>query len=123
MEFLSPENTLKIATRVVEVAPRYFAGKLHAPFFIIGLARSGTSLLLHSLACHEDLAAYPGEANRLWHPQTYPWRHSKHRDDVPPIWHDPKAFTEHTLRLRPDGHALRLRATFGAYQFLRRRLS
>ena len=93
----SPRRAKKAARYLARPAPGYFARKLRNPVFIIGSGRSGTTLLINTLAVHDDIATYSGEANDLWHPQTYPWRDSKHRDFLPPIWVDPEDFTRLSL--------------------------
>ena len=118
MNLLGPKNARRVGRWAARLAPHYLAGKLHDPFFIIGCARSGTTLLVDALRLHPDVAAYPGEANHLWHPQTYPWRTSAHADDLPPLWADPETFTARSLALRSEDHARRVRAHFGAYQLL-----
>jgi hypothetical protein len=89
------------------------------PIFIIGCARSGTSILKRMLACHESIAAFPGEANHLWHPTGYPWVESDHRK--PPLWSDPASFTKLSLADWSRGHGERLRREFAIYQRLRRK--
>ena len=114
----SPRHAKKAARYLARLAPGYFARKLRNPVFIIGSGRSGTTLLINTLAVHDDIATYPGEANDLWHPQTYPWRDSKHRDFLPPIWVDPEEFTHLSLKYRTRSQVKTVRSVFGAYQFL-----
>jgi hypothetical protein len=92
--------------------------QLRNPVFFVGSGRSGTTLLARLLARHPDIAVYPYEANDLWHPATYPWASS--RLDVPPIWVDPETYTRISLEHRTASDDRRLKATFGAYQALRR---
>lgn len=87
---------------------------LHDPVFIVGCGRSGTTLLRHVLDLHPHIAAFPTEADPLWHPRVLPWPSSK--EPVPPIWADPIAFTQISLAGWPPEHGRRLRAVFGAYQ-------
>jgi protein-tyrosine sulfotransferase len=97
-----------------QVAPR-----ARRPAFILGCGRSGTTVLLNALAGHREVAAWPGEANDLWHPTLYPW----HRTDgtIPPMWADPEAFTRASIASWPERHGEKVLATFGAFQALRRR--
>lgn len=89
------------------------------PTFIIGCARSGTSILKRTLAGHERIAAFPSEANHLWHPTAYPWVESDH--SKPPLWSDPSSFTKLSLADWSRGHADRLRREFAIYQRLQGR--
>ena len=113
-----PSATERLAKVLARTAPRYFATRLKNPFFILGSARSGTSILAHTLASHSDIATYPGEANDIWHPQTYPWRYSKYRADVPPLWVNPEKFTRFSLIHRSNSEVRRIKSVFGAYQFI-----
>jgi protein-tyrosine sulfotransferase len=87
------------------------------PTFIIGCARSGTSILKKMLQCHESVAAFPSEANHLWHPTAYPWVESDHQK--PPLWSDPSSFTKLSIADWSRGHGDRLRREFAIYQRLR----
>jgi len=89
------------------------------PVFIIGCARSGTSVLKRVLGQHADVAALPSEGNELWHPLHYPWIRSPH--DVPPYWADPERFTRASVASWHPRHGNRIRRHFGWYQILRRR--
>lgn len=99
-------------------APHVFAGKVRRPFFLVGAARSGTTMLKRLLLRHPDLAVYPNEANEYWHPQLYPFRHNEAAEEVPPFWIEHRAFTEATLEKRTARDGLRLKALFGAFQWL-----
>src|SRR3990172_7807033 len=79
-----PIPVKNLSKRLARIAPDYFAGKIKNPFFIIGCNRSGKSLLASTLAYHRRIAVYPEEGLELWHPQTFPWLHSSHRDYLPP---------------------------------------
>jgi hypothetical protein len=106
------------ARTLAKAAPGFFAGRLKRPFFIIGSARSGTTILVDTLASHRQIATFPGEANRLWHPHTYPWSTSPYRDRIPPLWVGPRRFTRFSLEHRSEDETRYLKAVFGAYQFL-----
>lgn len=112
---------LTLASQLSKIAPNYFASQLRNPFFIIGSARSGTTILVQTFASHEEIATYPSEANTLWHPQTYPWRRSPLRDQIPPLWVDPERFTRFSIQYRTHDQTQRLRSAFGAYQLLSRK--
>lgn len=108
----------EITLWLLKYTPRYFAGKLKRPFFIIGSGRSGTTLLFRTLASHKEISAYPSEANELWHPQLYPWWASKHKSNVPPIWLDAQEFTSLSLSLRSRARTRAIRSAFGLWQFV-----
>jgi hypothetical protein len=107
------------AERVGALAPRAFAARIRRPDLIVGCGRSGTTLLNHLFDDHPEVASFPSEANHLWHPRLYPWHTSA--ADVPPFFVDGAAFTRASLVRRGVADDLRLAATFGAYQAIRRR--
>ena len=108
---------LRGLTALARTHPTFWASKLHNPVFMIGCARSGTSILTKLLSLHADILNY-SEANDVWDPEGYPWRFS--RRETPPIWVDPGAFTERWWReTKPRG--TEIAALFGAYQWLTRR--
>ncbi|MDX1564153.1 MAG: sulfotransferase, partial [Phycisphaeraceae bacterium] len=80
------------------------------PTFLIGTGRCGSSLLVEMLDSHPDLAGYPGEANRLWHPSLYPLEKTDLK--TAPIEMDGEAFTRLSLKHWPEGHAETVRAAF-----------
>lgn len=98
----------------------YLSGELRDPVFVIGSPRSGTTLIQALLGHHPDIYVYPGEANHLWHPETYPWRHSRFRDRIPPYWADPELYIERSLELRHRHHVDHLRSVFGAHARMNR---
>lgn len=106
-----------VAASSAKLAPGFFSTKLRNPFFVIGCPRSGTTLLVDTMATHDAVAHFPGEANELWHPQLFPWRDSRHRDQVPPQEVDPREFTRLSLQHRTPAQVQHIRASFGAYQF------
>jgi protein-tyrosine sulfotransferase len=110
--------TALMSQTLASISPDFMASKLHNPFFFIGCGRSGTTLLASLLASHRDIAVYPYEANELWHPRSYPWFSSKRV--TLPIWLDPYTFTEASLNSRTEQDEKRLKAVFGACQFLLR---
>jgi hypothetical protein len=69
------------------------------PVFIIGSGRCGTSLFVRILSSHGRLFGFPGEANDLWHPKSYPF--SKRSIETPPILENPKLFTQISLECWP----------------------
>lgn len=103
------------------IMPNYFSQKLKNPIFILGCNRSGTTLLVNTLATHPDIATYPGEANKLWHPQTFPWRYSIHKSVLPPLEVNPIEFTKRSLAYRSPSEDQRLLSVFGAFQYIMRR--
>ena len=75
------------------------AHPLRRPVFVIGMTRSGTSLLTRLLARTTALATW-SEANEMWDPAGYPWEADRVRR---PLW-----------SLDPQGYTDALRATDGA---------
>jgi len=84
--------------------------ELKAPVFIVGTGRCGTSLSVKILNSHPQLAGYPSEGNRLWHPRAYPY-HAR-TVDTPPIVEDPLRFIQISLSAWPRGHEETIRRTF-----------
>ncbi len=104
----------RLAGLTARVAPGWSARRLARPHFVIGTGRSGSTALRRALSGHPELAVYPGELNRLWHPRAYPWH--RYRSEVPRFWEEPRRFTKLSLERRGQPDARRLRARFGAYQ-------
>ena len=86
------------------------------PAFIIGCARSGTSVLKRVLGRQPGIAAFPGEANDWWHPNDYPW--IEKRSTLPPLWANPRSFTNGSLASWPKNHSARLKRMLRLYQLL-----
>lgn len=103
--------------RLATAAPEYFGRKLHNPIFIIGIARSGTTLLNNLLAQHQQVAAL-SEANDLWDATGFPWYASPR--ETPPIWIDHVAYTKRWWRDN-EQRKPEIRAVFGAYQWMQRK--
>jgi hypothetical protein len=81
---------------------------------IIGCARSGTSVLKRVLGRQHGVVAFPGEANDWWHPNDYPWVDKL--STLPPLWVDPRSFTDGSLASWPKNHASRLKRMLRLYQ-------
>ena len=88
------------------------------PAFIIGCARSGTSVLKRVLGRQPGIAAFPGEANDWWHPNDYPW--IEKGSTLPPLWVNPRSFTDGSLASWPKNHSARLKRMFRLYQLSQR---
>ena len=106
----------RLATVVSAVAPGLAENRLRRPVFVVTAGRSGSTFLMRVLDELPGLAVYPGEANRLWHPNAYP--RSRFGDEVPVFWRRPRRFTEYSLSHRTERDERRLRAALGAYQAL-----
>ncbi len=106
----------RAALAVANLAPGLGEGRLSRPYFVVTAGRSGSTFLMRVLEEHPDLAVYPSEANRLWHPKAYPRR--RFGEEVPRFWREPERFVEYSLRHQTAADARRLRATFGAYRAL-----
>jgi len=99
----------RLAVLPLPMAPR-------RPVFIIGCARSGTSVLKRVLGRHPEIDGYPSEANELWHPSSYPWATGAKR--AAPLWRDPQGFTRDSLTHWPAHHGARIRRVFALHQRL-----
>jgi len=109
---LLSENSIIGLVRVLSRIPLPLAPK--RPAFIIGCARSGTSVLKRVLGRQPGIAAFPGEANDWWHPSDYPW--IEKRSTLPPLWENPRSFTNGSLANWPKNHAVRLKRMLRLYQ-------
>ena len=105
-------NTL---IRIARLNTSYWTSKVQNPIYIIGCARSGTSILTDLVAKHHDVANW-SEAGLVWDPQGRYWSISKR--ETPPLWVDAVAFTKRWLR---DNEPRRdeITATFGLFQWLK----
>ena len=103
-----------IVTTMARLMPDFWIGQLKNPVFIIGTARSGTSLLARLIGTHPEIANW-SEANEVWDPTGYP-----SRPNVAPDWVDPYAFNE---RWWQDAqHRQReIPAMFGVFQTFRQK--
>jgi omega-hydroxy-beta-dihydromenaquinone-9 sulfotransferase len=99
---------------IAGIAPNFWSNQLKNPIFILGVARSGTTLLNDILSKHKQIAVL-SEANDLWDPTGYPWNASNH--ETPPVWIDVQTYIARWWR---DTHPRQqqIRAVFGAYQRL-----
>ena len=86
------------------------------PVFVVGTGRCGSSLLSSILRSHNGLVVFPGEANELWHPKSYPFRSAS--IETPSMIEDPNAFTGISLSNWPPGHDQLIRAVFSSYNLV-----
>jgi LPS sulfotransferase NodH len=104
----------KILLGIAGIVPRFWASQLKNPIFILGMARSGTTLLNDILSEHKQIAVL-SEANDIWDPTGFPWDAANH--ETPPVWVDAQAYTGRWWRdTKPRQQ--QIRAVFGAYQRL-----
>lgn len=108
------ELLLNMAARV----PHWWAARLRNPIFIIGCARSGTTILSEWFQHHRDVANL-SEANDIWDPTGYPWASSPNGKNSPPIWIDPDAFTARWWQDN-EHRQVEIRAIFSVYQTTKR---
>lgn len=85
-----------------------------SPIVIVGTGRCGTTLLFHVLKTHPEIAIFPTEANDLWHPKSYPYKHRK--IETPSMGEDPAEFSRRSLEAWPAGHAARIKRIFSGFQ-------
>lgn len=90
-----------------------FGYKLRPPVIIIGTGRCGTSLLVRILNSHKQLIGFPGEANELWHPNTYPF--AKRTIDTPAMVENPRKYTDISVENWPDNHERKIQMVFAGY--------
>lgn len=109
--------TVRLSPLLAKTNPDFFAGQLRNPIFVIGSARSGTTLLAGLLGQHPQVAHW-SEANQIWDPTWYPWR-PENRGRWP-MEYDPEAFTRRWWG-EAQPRQQQIRATFGAYQWLKRK--
>jgi hypothetical protein len=65
------------------------------------------------LNSHPRLNGFPGEANRLWHPKSYPF--SNKTTHTAPIVENPKRFTEVSIKSWPNHHERIIRRRLVGY--------
>ncbi len=113
------KRKIQVAKKLAKWFPNWFSQKVKNPLFIIGCARSGTSLLTRLLSQHKSIANW-SEANDIWDPYGYPWRYSNLA--TLPIEFTPIEFTDRWWRAaEPRGQEVQ--AVFGAFQWLLKKKS
>ena len=90
-----------------------FGLQLKPPLFVIGSGRCGSTLLNRIMNSHAQLVGYPGEANELWHPLSYPY--AQKVIETPMIVEDPARFTELSIAAWPVGHAEKVQNAFRSF--------
>ena len=86
---------------------------LTSPFFIIGTGRCGSSLLKRLLDSHKQLIGYPGEANDLWHPNSYPF--SLKTIESPAYVEHPREFSLLSVKNWPANYPDQINKVFSDY--------
>lgn len=109
---------MQVCDRIAHDAPQIGLDHLARPVFIIGVPRSGTSVLTRMLLSHPDIGGFPQEGNHLWHPKLYPWHIQADGAHVAPYEIAPEHFSRHSLSLWTPADRERIRATLGVAQFL-----
>jgi hypothetical protein len=94
-----------------------FDGLYEPPIFIVGTGRCGTSLLVKILNSHTQLIGFPGEANEIWHPKSFPF--NMKLIETPPILDNPKKFTQISLKSWPDNYDKKIQRIFLGYKLLK----
>ena len=109
---------MQVCEQIAEAAPDFGLNNLSRPVFVIGVPRSGTSLLTKMLLTHPEIGGFPQEGNQLWHPRLYPWRAQSGAASVPPYEISPAAFTRASLSRWQPADSIRIKATFGVARYL-----
>jgi hypothetical protein len=108
---------VRSALLLARLAPGWCSRQLRRPVFVVGCARSGTTLLAGMLGTHPQIAEW-SEVNYVWDPGWYPWR--PEFADKLPLEVDAAAFQKRWWR--ENRHRRReISAAFGAYQALEHR--
>lgn len=98
---------------IARLAPNFWARRICNPIFIIGTARSGTTLLVDLIGTHPEILNW-SEANNVWDPTGHPTP-----PGTAPVWVDPYAYNErwwhHT---QEHGRITMIPATFAVAQTL-----
>lgn len=115
---LADSLALRVGYGLASIAPGWAQKAVRNPCLVIGCGRSGSTFLRRTLSTHPDLAVYPSEANRYWHPDLYPW--TARTVDAPPLWMDPIRFSRASAATWSKERAADIRALFGAFQAARR---
>jgi hypothetical protein len=105
---------VRAARLLGRVGPGLFARRLAQPVFVLGCARSGTTILTALLGDHPLVAEW-SEANQVWDPGWYPWR--PELQGKLPMEIDPAGFTRRWA-LESEPRWREIYGTFGAYQWL-----
>jgi hypothetical protein len=98
--------------------PAWADRQLKNPVFLLGVARSGTTVLADLLGAHPQIANW-SELNRLWDPAGYPWETSNHSRR--PDWADPHGFARAWWAETMPEHRQAIRRALGVYQAFARR--
>jgi hypothetical protein len=104
----------QLVTTLANLIPDFWINQLHNPIFIIGTARSGTSLLVRVIGMHPDIANW-SEANVVWDPTGYP-----SAPHVAPDWVDPYVFNERWWQ-DTQSRLKEIPAMFGLFQTVKRK--
>lgn len=104
----------QMVTALANLMPNFWINQLRNPIFIIGTARSGTTLLVRLIGSHPDIANW-SEANEVWDPTGYP-----SLPHVAPDWVDPYGFNERRW-CDTQTRLKEIPAMFGVFQTLYRK--
>ena len=91
----------------------FFQARITDPIIIIGSGRCGSSLLKRILDSHCQLIAYPDEANKLWHPNSYPF--SQKSIGTPSYVEDPGGFSRLSVKNWPTNYHNQISKVFSDF--------
>jgi len=106
-----------LSRKIGKIIPNITSNWVTEPVFMIGCARSGTTMIADILGQHRDIAHY-SEANDIWDPNGYPWYESDLQR--PPNWIDPYKFNEIWWKDTKDRY-IEIKGVFGFFQKLSRK--
>jgi len=107
-----------LSRRIGGIIPKIASNWIKNPIFVIGAARSGTTLISKLLGMHKDIAHF-SEGNDTWDPNGYPWWLSDLKR--PPDWVDPYKFNRMWWDDVSNGYYIKFKSVFGWYQKLERK--
>ena len=113
-----PLNRESLCLALARRLPGWAGRQLRNPVFLIGVARSGTTVLADLLGAHPQIANW-SELNQLWDPRGYPWDASN--GARPPDWVEPLEFVRRWWADTPPEYRRAVRGALGAYQFFSRK--
>jgi Sulfotransferase family len=111
-------NREALCLALARLAPGWAGRQLRHPVFLIGVARSGTTILADLLGTHPKIANW-SELNQLWDKLGYPWDESERQRS--PDWIAPVEFVRQWWAETPPAERRAIRGALGVYQYFARK--